>query len=262
MSELDRKTVAPVAEMGEEDTINLKELFLKLLDKWWLIATSAFLCAVLFAIYSFMFITPTYEATSKIYVVNSKDSVVNLSDFQISNYLAEDYAEVFNNWHVHESVLKKLGLDYSYKQLNNMVNVTNPSGTRIICITVTSVSPEEAQLMANTYAEVAKEFISVTMETSEPTMFEEALLPTAPSAPNKTRNTMLGFILGFVLSCAIISVVFLLDDYIRTADDVEKYLNIPVLGVMMLQDEKGDDDNKEDDDDDEDDDEKPRREVR
>ena len=54
MSELDRKTVAPVAEMGEEDTIDLKELFLKLLDKWWLIAASAFLCAVLFAIYSFM----------------------------------------------------------------------------------------------------------------------------------------------------------------------------------------------------------------
>ena len=49
---------------------------------------------------------------------------------------------------------------------------------------------------------------------------------------------MVGFILGGLLACAVITVLFMLDDYVRTADDVEKYLGLPVLGVMMLQDEQ------------------------
>ena len=58
-----------------------------------------------------------YTATSKLYVVNTKDSAINLSDLQIGNYLASDYTEVFSNWHVHEMVLQRLGLDYTYSQL-------------------------------------------------------------------------------------------------------------------------------------------------
>ena len=233
-----QKRIAPAAVSDAAYTIDLKALLSRLLDKWWIIALSAIVCAVVFAVYSFMFASPSYEATAKLYVVSSKDSVINVSDFQISNYLAEDYVEVFKNWHVHERVLDKLGLDYTYTQLNSMIEVSNPSGTRILCIKATSGSAEEAQLLANTYAEVSKEFISVTMETTEPTTFEEALLPTSPSSPNKTKNTMVGFILGGLLACAVITVLFMLDDYVRTADDVEKYLGLPVLGVMMLQDEQ------------------------
>ena len=239
-----QKTFVSAAETDTVE-IDLKALLGRLLDKWWIIALSSIICAVIFAIYSFAFARPTYEATAKLYVVSSKDSVINVADFQISNYLAEDYAEVFKNWHVHERVLDKLGLNYTYGQLNDMVSVSNPSGTRILNIKVTSGSPEEAQLMANTYAEVAKEFISVTMETTEPTTFEEALLPANPSSPNKSKNTVIGFMLGFVLSCAVIALLFIMDDYVRTADDVEKYIGLPVLGVMMLQDEgaeKGKDD--------------------
>lgn len=240
-----QKTFVSAAETDTAETIDLKALLGRLLDKWWIIALSSIICAVIFAIYSFAFASPTYEATAKLYVVSSKDSVINVADFQISNYLAEDYAEVFKNWHVHERVLDKLGFNYTYGQLNNMVSVSNPSGTRILNIKVTSGSPEEAQVMANTYAEVAKEFISVTMETTEPTTFEEALLPANPSSPNKSKNTVIGFMLGFVLSCAVIALLFIMDDYVRTADDVEKYIGLPVLGVMMLQDEgaeKGKDD--------------------
>lgn len=228
----------------DEYTIDLNELILKLLDKWRIIAVVSLLTACLFAVYSVFFITPTYEATSKLYVVNSKDSVVNLSDFQISNYLADDYKQVFNNWHVHEMVLDRLNLDYSYKELNEKVSVSNPSGTRILCITASSEDPTEAQTLANTYADVAREFICVTMQTAEPTTFEEALLPTSPASPNKTKNTLLGFVIGFVLSVGIITLRFIMDDYVRTADDVEKYLGLPVLGVVMLQDEESEDDEK------------------
>ncbi len=108
---------------NEDDEINLVELLYRLIEKWKIVALASLLGALIAAVYTFCFITPMYTATSKLYVVNTKDSAINLSDLQIGNYLASDYTEVFSNWHVHEMVLQRLGLDYTYSQLAEMVSV-------------------------------------------------------------------------------------------------------------------------------------------
>ena len=176
-----------------------------------------------------------YTATSKLYVVNAKDSAINLSDLQIGNYLASDYTEVFSNWHVHEMVLQRLGLDYTYSELAEMVSVENPKDTRILYVNVVSDDPQEAKDMADTYAQVAREFIAVKMDTEQPNIFEEALLPSRPSSPNKSKNIIMGFVIGLVLSCGAIIAQFLMDDRLRSADDIEKYAQLPTLGVMPKQ---------------------------
>ena len=222
-------------EESEEFTIDLYELLLKLVEKWYWVALSGIACMIAMLLYTNFFVTPQYQTTSKIYVRNNSGSILNVADLHISNYLASDYKEVFNNWHVHEAVNEKLGLDYSYSKLSKMLSITNPSNTRILYITATSTDPKEAQNLANAYAEVAREFISVKMDTSEPTSFEEALLPSAPSSPNRTRNEFIGLVLGCMIAVGIITARYLMDDYIRTEEDVEKYLHLPVLGMMMLQ---------------------------
>ena len=218
-----------------EDEIDLVELMYRLLEKWKIIVLACILGALIAGVYTIFFVTPTYTATSKLYVVNAKDSAINLSDLQIGSYLTTDYTEVFSNWHVHEMVLQRLGLDYTYSQLGNMVSVKNPQDTRILYITVTSTDPQEAKDMADTYAQVAREFIAAKMDTEQPNVFEEALLPSAPSAPIKTKNVMLGFVAGLVLCCGIIVVQFLMDDRLRSVDDIEKYAQLPTLGVMPRQ---------------------------
>ena len=150
---------------NEDDEINLVELLYRLIEKWKIIALASLLGALIAAVYTFCFITPMYTATSKLYVVNTKDSAINLSDLQIGNYLASDYTEVFSNWHVHEMVLQRLGLDYTYSQLAGMVSVKNPKDTRILYVSVVSDDPQEAKDMADTYAQVAREFIAVKMDT-------------------------------------------------------------------------------------------------
>ena len=218
-----------------EDEIDLVELMYRLLEKWKIIVLACILGALIAGVYTIFFVTPTYTATSKLYVVNAKDSAINLSDLQIGNYLASDYTEVFSNWHVHEMVIQRLGLDYTYSQLGNMVSVKNPQDTRILYITVTSTDPQEAKDMADTYAQVAREFIAAKMDTKQPNIFEEALLPSRPASPNKTKNVLIGFVLGFVLCCGVIVVQFLTDDRLRSADDIEKYVQLPTLGVMPKQ---------------------------
>ena len=233
---LDRKQ--PSVGQSEESVdgeVDLIELLYRLIEKWKIIVLACLFGALIAAVCTFYFITPMYTATSKLYVVNTKDSAINLSDLQIGNYLASDYTEVFSNWHVHEMVLQRLGLDYTYSQLAEMVSVENPKDTRILYVNVVSDDPQEAKDMADTYAQVAREFIAVKMDTEQPNIFEEALLPSRPSSPNKSKNIIMGFMIGLVLSCSVIIAQFLMDDRLRSADDIEKYVQLPTLGVMPKQ---------------------------
>jgi capsular polysaccharide biosynthesis protein len=63
---------------------------------------------------------------------------------------------------------------------------------------------------------------------------DEAKLPTSPSSPNVEKNTMIGFMIGFALSILVVAVMFILDDTIKTPDDIEKRLGVSVLASIPL----------------------------
>ena len=226
--------VDAVVTQDNEMEIDLLELMLRLVEKWKQIAVSALLGAVIAALLVLFVITPTYEATAKLYVLNASNSIVNLSDLQIGNYLTSDYQEVFKNRHVYEEVVRRLGLDSEYGELTKRISISNPSDTRILYITAKSTDPAEAMNLANTYAAVAQEFIPQRMESQEPTLFETAGLPESPAAPNKMMGIMAGFAIGMLVMCAYVAIQFILDDRIRANEDIEKHLGLPVLGIMPL----------------------------
>ena len=215
--------------------IDLVALFYRLLENAiWIILTSL-VGAVVAGLITVFLITPRYSAVSGLYVMNRQDSAINLSDLQIGSSLTMDYQEVFRNWHVQEMVLQRLGLDYSYDTLNHMISLQNPTNTRILYITATSYYPDEAKSLADTYAQVAREFIAATMDTQQPSIFMEALRPSRPSSPSLFKNTVIGFAIGFLLSAGLIVILFLLDDRVRSAEDVEKTLGLPLLGMLPHQ---------------------------
>ena len=216
----------------EETEIDLIELLYRLLEKAKYIIAAAVLGAVIAIVYTLYLVTPTYTATSKLYVLNGTSSAIDLSALQIGTQLASDYKEVFSNWHVHERVIEELDLPYTYSQLNKMVSVSNAESSRILHIKVQSTSAQEAKLLADTYAKVAQEFIAEKMSTERPNIFEEARVPAGPSSPSKTRNTIIGFMLGAIAAAGVIVVQFLVDDRIHSEEDITKYLGLPVLGIM------------------------------
>ena len=226
--------VLDAQHMEEEREIDLMELLYRLIEKLKYIVLSAVLCALIAGVYSFFVVVPMYQATAKLYVINSKDSALNLSDLQIGSFLTSDYQEIFKTWEVHEMVIQELGLDYTYGKLSGMLSVSNPPSTRILNITATSADPVEATDIANTYAKVAKKFISTTMDTAEPNVLSIALKPTTPVSPNKTMNVLLGFMLGALLAIGIITVQFVLDDKIKTADDIQRYAGLPNLAMVPV----------------------------
>jgi len=216
----------------DADGIDLMELFYRLLASWKLIVLLSLIGAVASLAITLFLITPKYRATSTIYVLSRKDSAINMSDLQIGSALTQDYIKVFNMWEVHEQVISELDLPYSYSQIRKMLSITNTSGTRMLDIAVTSPDPKEAAEIANAYARVSSEFIAETMSTDKPNIVSAALVPSNPVSPSKTRNVLLGFMVGFLLAVGIVTVQMLLDDKIKTAEDIRRYTGLTNLAIV------------------------------
>lgn len=220
---------------SDEETIDLLELLYALLGKWREIAAATVACALIAAIGVLFFVTPKYQASSTIYVISRKDSAINISDLQIGTALTDDYIQVFHMWEVQEKVISNLDLPYTYNQLDGMLSVTNASNTRMLEITVTSESAQEAADIANEYATVVRDYIAKKMATDKPSIMSTALVPTVPVSPNKTKSILLGALLGFVVSAGVVVVITVLDDTYKTAEDIKKYTGLVTMAVIPLE---------------------------
>lgn len=223
------------ANRRDEDTIDLWEIFLVLIDKVPLMIAAGLFTALLAFLLSRFVMTPTYQSTTKIYVLSKQNNDnVTYSDLQMGTQLTKDYAELIQSRFVLEEVIQQLKLSTSYEGLKGQVSVSNVSDTRIIAITVTDSNPVQAMKIANAVREAAAVHIKNVMDIEAINVVETAFVPTGKSGPNVMKNTMMGGMIGVVAVAGIFIVIFLLNDTIKTAEDVERYLGLSTLAVIPL----------------------------
>ena len=178
-------------------------------------------------------ITPKYTATAKMYMVSSSSqSVVDLTDLSIGQYVSKDYVELLKTRPIIESVIQEQGLTYSYSQLVSMLSMSVVTDTRIIKINVTSTDPKEAMNIANALAEKGVKELPKLMETPEPHIAEYAIVPVTKSSPSLSKNTVMGALFGLIIIMAFFTVRFLMDDTFKSADDIEKEFGVMPLTVV------------------------------
>lgn len=225
---------------NDEIEIDLRQIFSILLSKAIVIAIAAVLGAVVAFVYTKFMVEPTYTSRTQVYVRNtaSKDansSQLNVSDLQSSTYLTKDYIMLCKSSQVLKQVIEELNLTLSEGALSSKISVTTPEDTRILTISVIDTEPFMAKSIADSVREAAKvQIVKVTgVESVENIDGEDgANLPTSPTGPNMKLNLVIGFLLGFLIAVIIIIVRFLLDDSIKTQDDIENYLGLSVLGII------------------------------
>lgn len=220
--------------------IDLLEVFYVLIGRMWLILSAGLFCAlVCFALSKFV-LTPTYESTTKIYILNKNENAsITYSDVQLGTQLTKDYAELINSRYVLEEVIQELMLETEYEDLLDFVKVTTPSDTRIVAITVTDTDPVQAMNIANCIREVASEHIQNVMDIEAVNVVETANMPTEKSGPSVVKWTLIGGIAGVFVLCAVILVQYLMDDTIKSSEDVEKYLGLSTLALIPIATEGG-----------------------
>ena len=212
-------------------SVNLVELFYYILSKLHLILLGMIVGAVLLGCYAACRVTPVYTATSKLYIMGTTGSSI-IADLQIGTVLTMDYQEVFKTWEVHQMVNEELGTAYSYSMLQSLITVSNPEDTRVLYITARHPDSQTAADIANAYASAAKRFIVQTMQTDEPSTFSIALVPGMASGGGVTGYVIRGMLLGTVLVCGLLVLIFLLDNRPKSPDDIMRCANLPTLAVI------------------------------
>ena len=218
---------------NDEVEIDLLELLYYFKGKLFFIITAFIIGAIIAGSITKFAIPKKYTATSTMYMVSaSTNSVVDISDLNIGSALSSDYIQIMQSRPIVEGVIADLRLDYTYSQVLSMMNLSVVNDTRIVKIKVTSTKPEEAKDIANRLAEKTKDQIPHIMEAPEPNIVEHAVLPTVKSSPSMTKNVLIGAMLLTILVLGILTFLFITDDTLKTADDVEKAFGIIPLSVI------------------------------
>ncbi len=219
-------------EHDEEIEIDLVELFFALKRKLLWICLSGLVCGTLAFTFTKVFMKPMYQSTTTMLVLTKETTLASLADLQMGTQLTNDYEILTVSHQVLDQVIEDLNLDMEYDELKDSIEISNPSDSRIMEITVTYPNARMAKEIVDDVAEVTSEFIGDKMEAIPPKVIDEGEVPERKSSPSTIKNTALGILLGLIISCGIIAVLTLLDDTIKSEDDIEHYLGIPTLAVV------------------------------
>ena len=235
------------AWQDEEMEIDLLSIMFRLIDKWKISVISALVGALLGAA---MVIIPRlsdkesgqYTATAKLYLQPTvpTTSIIDGFDTSLTAYMLAECREALNSQQVYQELIARLGLQgvYKYNEVLDMVTFWTPGNTHILAVSGTSSDPEEAMNLANTFVDIAQEVIPQQIENIEVVPFLRATEPVEPAPAEGSGSMMkviIGFVLGAFLACAVYAVLFLMDDKVRSAEDIEKRFGLTVLGALPAQ---------------------------
>ena len=221
-------------DTGEEEIeIDLLDLGSQLLKRWMWIALIAILGAVIAGVWSYYMLTPTFKATSKLYMVSTTEgSMVNFSELNLGTSLAADYSELIRIRDVAEAVIEELSLPYSYEQIESMLTVETVPNTRIMKISIVDSKPEEAMQIANMVAEATQRILPERTGALKPKIVEYAVLPKHKNAPNYTHNIMIGGLAGLFLAAGFFTFLYIIDNTFHTEEDFERVFHMQPLAIV------------------------------
>ena len=219
----------------EEMEIDLLELCGVLLRKWKFLLLGLIVGALLAGGYTYMQ-TPVYKSTAKLYILSKTTSITSVADLQLGNALSPDFVEIAQSKPVLDTTIEELKktqeIKLSREEILGMITVSVKTDTRILSITVQNEDPELACAIANSLSEATAEQMSVITKSDPPTTFERAEVAKIPMDNGMKKNTAAGALAGLVIVMIFVIIPYLTNDKIQTAEDVEKYLEAGVLGVV------------------------------
>lgn len=219
----------------EEEVIDLREYLSIIKKKWFIMAILCAVCVAASAVYSFFIAKPVYQAETTLIVKTEKTEGTNsLSNDQVmvSQKLALTYGEIIKSRKVLDEVIKNLDLKESNGSLASKISVSTVTDTQIIKVSVQDTNKSNVAKIANEIPKVfAKEAIRIA-DANGVEVIDKAQTPVNPVSPNKKMNILIAGVLGVMIGLFIIILIEFLNNKIKTPQDIEKELGLPLLGVI------------------------------
>ena len=220
----------------EEMEIDLKEYLDIIWSKKWLILGITLLATLISGLVSFFVLQPVYEASTTIMIgkSNTSEQSIKYDDVMLNQKLVNTYSEIIKSNTVLEEVVSNLKLGQSATQLKENVTVNPIGDTEIIEIKVNNSDPVLATNIANDLSEVSMENVKEIMKIDNVQVIDRAEVPNDPVKPNEIMNIIIAAVLGFMIGIGIVFLREYLDNTITSPNDIEKYLDLSVIGVIPL----------------------------
>ncbi len=223
--------------MGEFENISVKRLLEVFLANVRFIVAVTLLFAIGSFVYSETMVIPMYSASVKLYI-NNVESGLKLenkmlgSDITASQMLVPTCVEIVKSDRMLNKVAESDDYGYTAAYIGSMVTTSTVDDTEIFEIKITCSDPNEAANIANTFAKVTPEVIQSVIYASSVRVIDYAKPSNVKVSPNPTKNTIIGFLIGLLLSCAFIFIRELFDVRIKNESDIEGMFNYPILGII------------------------------
>lgn len=220
-----------------EETISLKEIAEVIKKRLLLIITFVIGAALIAAIISYFVLTPTYESSSQFLVNQSKQDAntqVDSTDIRTNVEMINTYNVIIKSPAILDDVTKELKLNMTSSQLSDKIQVASADQSQVVTVTATDTDPALATEIANTTVEIFQEKIPDIMKVDNVTILSQAELSANPSpvAPNPVLNIAIAVVLGAMVGVGIAFLLEYLDNTIKSEQDIEKNLQVPILGAV------------------------------
>lgn len=213
------------------EEINLKELYDYFKERLVLILTIVLVVVVLGSAYSIFFKTPLYQSTSKV-LLGSSNGTYTTNDVTLNANLVKTYSEVAKSDLVVSQVINQTGVDRSTSSIASNITLAAVSESLMIQISVADKDPETAKKITDSLVEVFIKEAKDKMKQQNFTIIDEATTPSKPYNVNLTKDVVIYLLVGVVVALATVFVIFYFDTTVKSSDDVEEKIGLPILGVV------------------------------
>ena len=215
------------------EEINLKELFDYFIDKIKYIIIATLVCCLIGGIYTKFLTVPMYKSSTTVILGSNQEGTgITQSDISINNNLVSTYAEIITSRRVLEQVQKELNESYTYKELASEISVSSINNTQIIKITVEDNNALNAKIIANLVAKVFTIEVPELYNLDNVHILDVAIEEDEPYNINVAKSSIIGGLLGLVLSSGIFFVIYYFDRTAKSVEQVEEVLQMPILGSV------------------------------
>ncbi len=206
--------------------------------KIWLVILVGVIIAAMGFAYATFLITPTYSSSIMLYVNNSSFSAgdlgfsISTSQLNAAQSLAKTYTVILKNRTTLQRLIDETGVEYSWGQVNRMINATSVNDTEVMRVTVTCEDPYKAEKIANGIAKVLPQRISEIIEGASMEVVDSAVANPRKVAPSVTRYAVYGFLLGTILATLGISLAAFMDNTIHDEEYITNVYDYPILAKV------------------------------
>lgn len=222
--------------MDDEITLDLRDFFHILRKRIKMILIITILTTLVSGVISFFVIKPTYEAKTSIVIGKTENaaddkSQYNYNDIMMFQKLVKTYAEIGKSTAVAENAAARVK-NIKAQEIQKMVTVTPQTDTQIVEFKVENNNARQAYLITNAVTEAFMQESKRIYPAGNVQIMDEAKVPENPMKPKKLLNIAIAFFIGLMASVGISFILEYMDRTIKTEDDINRYLELPVIGII------------------------------